>query len=79
NEQTESLLVDDQGRVRAVQLQNGDVNDTDMVVMAAGIRPNTELDEQAGLPCNRGILVNDTFKTYDPRIYAIRECVSHRG
>ncbi|MFH7611901.1 FAD-dependent oxidoreductase, partial [Pseudomonas syringae pv. tagetis] len=43
------------------------------------IRPNTELAEQAGLPCNRAILVNDTLQTYDPRIYAIGECVSHRG
>ncbi|RMR41822.1 Nitrite reductase large subunit [Pseudomonas amygdali pv. mori] len=79
NEQTEALLGDDLGRVRAVQFKSGEVIDTDLVVMAAGIRPNTELAEQAGLPCNRGILVNDTLQTYDPRIYAIGECVSHRG
>ena len=47
--------------------------------MAAGIRPNTELAEKSGIPCNRGILVNDTMQTYDPRIYAIGECASHRG
>ncbi|MNV62643.1 Nitrite reductase [NAD(P)H] [compost metagenome] len=47
--------------------------------MAAGIRPNTELAETAGIACNRGILVNDTLQTYDPRIYAIGECASHRG
>ncbi len=79
DEQTNALLGDDQGRVAAVQFNNGDRIDADLVVMAAGIRPNTELAEQAGLPCNRGILVNDTLQTYDPRIYAIGECVSHRG
>ncbi len=62
-----------------MRFRNGDVIAADLVVMAAGIRPNTELAEQAGLPCSRGILVNDTLQTYDPRIYAIGECVSHRG
>jgi nitrite reductase (NADH) large subunit len=77
--QTQALLGDEAGRVKAVQLADGESIDADLVVMAAGIRPNIELAEQAGLPCNRGILVNDTLQTYDPRIYAIGECVSHRG
>lgn len=77
--QTQALLGDGQGRVNAVQLADGEQIAADLVVMAAGIRPNTELAEQAGLPCNRGILVNDTLQTFDPRIYAIGECVSHRG
>jgi nitrite reductase (NADH) large subunit len=51
----------------------------DLVVMAIGIRPNTALAEAAGLHCNRGIVVNDTMQTYDPRIYAVGECVAHRG
>jgi nitrite reductase (NADH) large subunit len=48
-------------------------------VMAVGIRPNTELAESAGLHCNRGIVVNDTMQTFDPRIYSIGECAAHRG
>jgi nitrite reductase (NADH) large subunit len=79
NEQTQALLGDDQGRVKAVQFANGEQVAADLVVMAAGVRPTTELAEQAGLPCQRGILVNDTLQTYDPRIYAIGECASHRG
>ena len=47
--------------------------------MAAGIRPNYALAESAGIHCNRGIVVSDTLQTYDPRIYAVGECVSHRG
>ena len=78
-EQTKALLDDGQGRVSAVQFANGDVIPADLVVMAAGVRPAIELAEQAGLPCARGILVSDTLQTFDPRIYAIGECVSHRG
>lgn len=79
NERTEALLDNGRGAVKAVRFKNGETIPADLVVMAAGIRPATELAELAGLPCNRGILVNDTLQTYDPRIYAIGECASHRG
>jgi len=51
----------------------------DLVVMAVGIKPNIELAKSAGLYCERGIVVNDTLQTYDPRVYAVGECVQHRG
>lgn len=76
---TEELIDNGDGRVCAVQLAGGEVITADLVVMAAGIKPNTELAELAGLPCNHGILVDDTLQTYDPRIYAIGECANHRG
>ncbi len=76
---TEALLGDAQGRVRAVRFKDGMEIPAQLVVMAVGIRPNTALAEQAGLYCHRGIVVNDTMQTYDPRIYAVGECVSHRG
>jgi nitrite reductase (NADH) large subunit len=50
----------------------------DLVVMAAGIVPNLDLARAAGLACERGLLVNDTLQTFDPRIYAVGECVQHR-
>ncbi|HYG43448.1 MAG TPA: nitrite reductase large subunit NirB [Bordetella sp.] len=77
--QTEALLGNDQGRVRAVRFANGEEIDADLVVMAVGIRPNTELAEGCGLYVNRGVVVSDTLQTYDPLIYAVGECVSHRG
>ncbi|MGE8297129.1 MAG: nitrite reductase large subunit NirB [Pseudomonas sp.] len=76
---TAELLDNGEGRVCAVKFKDGEVIPADLVVMAAGIRPNSELAEQAGITCNRGILVNDTMQTYDPRVYAIGECASHRG
>ena len=42
-------------------------------------RPRTELARACGLHCDRGILVDDTLQTYDPAIYAVGECVQHRG
>ena len=76
---TERLLGGEDGRVRTVCLQNGERLPAELVVMATGIRPNAELAEAAGLPCRQGIRVDDTLQTFDPRIYAVGECVSHRG
>lgn len=76
---TAELLDNGEGRVCAVKFKDDAVIPADLVVMAAGIRPNSELAESAGIACNRGILVNDTMQTYDPRVYAIGECASHRG
>ncbi|WP_207001822.1 nitrite reductase large subunit NirB [Trinickia mobilis] len=76
---TTEILGDEAGVVTGVRFKDGDALPADLVVMAAGIRPNTTLAESAGLHCNRGIVVNDTLQTYDPRIYAVGECVSHRG
>ncbi len=76
---TSELIDDGNGRVCAVKFKDGTQIPADLVVMAAGIRPNTGLAEKAGLACNRGILVSDTLQTYDPKIYAIGECAAHRG
>ena len=78
--QTEALLGGPDGRVMAVQLKDGSQIPAQLVVVAAGIRPNTDLAERAGLWCQRGIVVTDTMQTVtDPRIYAVGECASHRG
>ncbi|MDE2270164.1 MAG: nitrite reductase large subunit NirB, partial [Betaproteobacteria bacterium] len=78
--QTQALLGNDSGRVCAVQFKDGSEIPADLVVMAAGIRPNTALAEKAGIHCNRGIVVSDTLQTItDPRIYALGECAAHRG
>ena len=77
NARTTALLGDD-GRVQAVQLDDGTLLRADLVVMAVGIRPNVELAKVAGLRCERGVIVDDTLQTYDPSIYAVGECVQHR-
>jgi len=78
--QTESLLDDGHGRVRAVRFKDGSEIPADLVVMAVGIRPNTALAESMRLHCHRGIVVNDTMQTVtDARIYSVGECAAHRG
>ncbi|HDH08632.1 MAG TPA: NAD(P)/FAD-dependent oxidoreductase, partial [Gammaproteobacteria bacterium] len=71
-------IVGDQ-RVEKVKFADGSELDADLVVMAVGIRPNIELAKKAGLYCERGLVVSDTMQTFDPRIYAVGECVQHRG
>jgi nitrite reductase (NADH) large subunit len=72
-------IVAREGRAAAVRLSSGEEIAADLVVMAVGIRPNMALAQSAGLHCDRGIVVNDTLQTFDPRIYALGECVAHRG
>src|SRR5204862_1066041 len=67
------------GRCEGVALEDGSVLPADLVVVAAGIRPNVELAYRAGLNVNRGVVVNDWMETSDPDIYAVGECVEHRG
>ena len=77
--QTEMLLPAADGRVGAIRFKDGSEIAADLVVMAAGIRPDSALAEAAGIHCNRGIVVNDTMQTFDPRVYAVGECANHRG
>ena len=82
--QTQALIGDadggNGGRVMALQFKDGTEIPTDLVVMAVGIRPNTELAEKIGIHCNRGIVVTDTLQTVtDARIYSVGECAAHRG
>ncbi|RYG72500.1 NAD(P)/FAD-dependent oxidoreductase, partial [bacterium] len=62
-----------------VRLQDGERIPADLVVVAAGIRPRIALARDCGLRCDRGVLVDDTLQTFDPAIYAVGECVQHRG
>mgnify|MGYP000726948390 CR=1 FL=1 len=81
---TEALLKGDKGRVSAVRFKDGMQIPADLVVIAAGIRPNYALAESAGLFCGsgrvRGIHVSDTLQTVtDPSVYAVGECAVHKG
>jgi nitrite reductase (NADH) large subunit len=66
-------------RIEAVELADGTVLPADLVVMAVGIRPNSALGRAIGLECKRGIVVDDQLRTSDPSIFAVGECIEHRG
>lgn len=69
----------DGSRLEKIVFKDGSELATDMVVMAVGIRPNVGLAKKIGLQVDKAILVNDTMQTFDPCIYAVGECVQHRG
>ncbi len=66
------------GHVSSVTLQDGEILDTDLVVLGVGIIPNTELAEAAGLDCDRGIVVDACGRTSDPDIVACGDCTATR-
>jgi nitrite reductase (NADH) large subunit len=75
--QTKEILGND--RITGIRFTDGTEIKADLLVMAVGIKPNIELAQSAGLHCERGIIVSDTMLTFDPSIYAVGECVQHRG
>ena len=66
-------------RVEGIELVDGRRIDADAVIFAAGIRPNVSLAKDAGIPVNRGIVVDDNLQTGAPGIFALGECAEHRG
>ncbi len=74
---TQAILGD--AKVTAVKLDDGRVIPADMVVMAVGIRPSARLAKEAALAVDRGVKVDDWMRTSDADIYAVGECVEHRG
>jgi len=76
---TKEIVARDKSHLSHVAFKNGEPLATDLVIMAVGIRPNVALAKQMGLQVDKAILVNDTLQTYDPSIYAVGECVQHRG
>jgi nitrite reductase (NADH) large subunit len=66
-------------RVEGIELSDGRKIEADAVVVAAGIRPNIALAEDAGIAVNRGIVVDDSLQTGAEDIFALGECAEHRG
>lgn len=71
------MIDDGTGKVKAVETADGNVIDADLVIVAIGVRPNTELAIDAGIETGptRAISVNEYMQTSDPDIYAGGDCV----
>ena len=75
---TTEILGED--RVTGLTFKDGETLDCDMVVISAGIRPNAEIGRTAGLTVERAIVVDNHMRSLDDmNIYAVGECVQHRG
>lgn len=77
NEEVQTFTGTD--RVEGVQLNSGRKIKCQAVVIAIGTVPNIELAREAGLACNRGVVVNDYLQTSDPDIFAAGEVAQWNG
>lgn len=59
-----------------IALANGTIISADLVLLAAGVRPNTDLANDAGLAVANGIIVNAQLLTEDPKISALGDCAA---
>lgn len=73
------LIGNEKNHIKAVLFEDGSELACDLFIMAIGVRPNIKLAQETGLYCEKGLVVNDTMQSYDPRIYAVGECIQHRG
>ena len=66
-------------KVQGIGLRNGDTLPADLLVIAAGIRPQTALAAASNVPVKRGIVVNDLLATAVAGVFALGECAEHKG
>jgi 3-phenylpropionate/trans-cinnamate dioxygenase ferredoxin reductase subunit len=64
-------------KVESVLCSDGSEIKADMVIIGAGIIPNVELADQAGVFCDNGILVDEFGQTNHKNVYACGDCTSH--
>ena len=77
--EAQTAAIEGSGKAERVVLKDGRGFPADLVVMAAGIRPETALAESGGIEIGRGIKVDDKLETNWPGVYALGECAEHRG
>ena len=66
------------GRVDGVTARDGATLPADLVVVGVGIVPNGELAHDCGIPCERGIIVDDCSRTDDPLVVAAGDCTARQ-
>ena len=67
--------------VNGVKLKSGKIIDADVVILATGYKPNTELAEKTGISLGHygGIWVDDYMRTENSDIFAVGDCTARRG
>ncbi len=71
--------IEGQEACRRVMLESGESINSDMVIISAGVSPETSLAKNAGLKVERGLVVNDKLQTSYENIYAAGDVAEHRG
>ncbi len=67
-------------KVEEIKLSNGEKLTADALIVAVGVRPNTELAEKAGIDFeDNGIVVDSNMRTSDADIFACGDCTKKRS
>ena len=74
----EEIIADENGRVKLVRTDKGDLISCQFVGLTAGVKPNVEFIKQTNIATNRGILVNKYLETNQPGVYAIGDCAEQK-
>lgn len=77
--QKNSAQITGNERVDGLSFTDGSWQEADLIVMAAGVRPNTQVVQNTPIKVNRAIVVDDFMRTTIPNVYAVGECAEHRG
>jgi len=66
------------GTVRSIRLASGRIIDADIIIVAVGTRPNTDVFRNSGLAINKGLVIHDSLQTSDPDVYEAGDVVEYR-
>ena len=66
-------------RVEAVKLADGRVFPADFVVVSAGVRANTKIAADAGIECDKAVIINEKAETSVKDVYACGDCCQYNG
>jgi NAD(P)H-nitrite reductase large subunit len=77
--EAETAALDGAERVREVVLQDGRRLPCELFLAAAGVQPNIELAQAAGLRVNQGVIVDAYLRTSQPDIYAVGDVCEYDG
>lgn len=76
--QLKEILPDKNGRARAVVTDTGEELPCEMVFLTAGVSPNVGFIKNSGIECDRGVLIDEFFRTGSSHIWAGGDCAQHR-
>lgn len=75
NTELDSIIPDDDGRVKEVRTKDGETIVCELVGLTAGVSPNVEFLKETPLSIERGIIVNRKLETNVPDVYAAGDCI----
>lgn len=67
------------GEAAGLKFKGGGGAEADLVIVAAGVKPNIAMAKEAGIVVDRGIVVNDLLESSRPGIFAAGDVAQHRG